>query len=83
MADRLYPNTLLGTSVVSYHDLRRVHGDLGATIYARAVAENAVMPREYVARVEIYLRERFTSLSDTRREFIRWDFYNRYMNDHA
>lgn len=77
---RLYPLTLLGTSVVALHDLRRVHGDsLGMMCWARAVAENAVMPASYVHAVDLLLMARWPNLPPARREYVRWDFYNRYM----
>lgn len=46
--ERIYPMLLNGVNVVSYRELRRVHGDKGAAIWARAVAEGATLPNDYV-----------------------------------
>lgn len=46
--DKIYPMLLNHQHVVSYRDLRRIHGDAGATIWARAAAEGATLPNDYL-----------------------------------
>lgn len=53
--DQVWPMLLNGEHVVSYRDLRRIHGDDGARIWARAVAENALLTNDYV-RWSFYAR---------------------------
>jgi len=46
--DQIWPMLINGQHVVSYRDLRRMHGDDGARIWARAVAENALVSKDSV-----------------------------------
>jgi len=46
--DQIWPMLINGHHVVTYRDLCRIHGDNGARIWARAVAENALLNTDHV-----------------------------------